>query len=184
MIKKLFISILVFIVFLYPQILLGDCKPKFNSEILNIVMPYTQIISENNDRLEEIKKSLRSLMPRNEDKPSISLETLMSMNVIIANLVSMTNLYSHDCELILLCTLLPENTDYNKSCTIQITIERLKTDDSYFEYVINVLREAYGSFNKKASLHLLDKLKDNYISTRNAISRCVERLEALKQAHK
>ena len=183
MIRKLSISILVFLVFLYPQISFSGNEHKPNLEILNIVRPSIVEIPKKMAQVVEIGKSLKPIM-MNRDNFQNNFENNPASFLMMSDEVGVRNLYAHVVTLLFIATWLSETTDYGNSPELEAIICQLKIDDYYFDYVISVLREAYGHINNQAALHLLDKLKDNYISTRNDISRCVEQLEALKQAHK
>jgi len=183
MIKKLLISIFVFIVFLYPQLSFSSNEHKPNIEILNIVRASIVEIPKRVAQVEEIGKSLRPIM-MNRDNFENNFENNPAAFSMMSDTIGVRNLYSHVHTLLFLATWLPETTDYDNSLELAAIICQLKLDDHYFDYVISVLREAYGQINNQAALHLLDKLKDNYISTRNDISQCVEQLETLKHTEK
>lgn len=184
--KKASISILLIVVmvFLYPQISFSGNEHKPNLEIFHIVMPSVVEISKKLAQLEEIQKSLDQIVKNRDNFEDTFANNPAAFFSMLSSQIGVRSLYSHVCTLLLVATGLPENTDYDNSFELNTIIYQLKLDDHYFEYVIGMLREAYGYINNKAALHLLDKLKDNYISTRHTIRECVEQLEALKQAHK
>ena len=184
--RKASISILliVVIVFLYPQMSFSGNEHKPNSGIFHIVGPSVVEISKKLAQLEEIQKSLDQIVKNRDDFENTFENNPSGFFSMWSNQIGVRNLYAHVCTLFLVATGLPETTDYDNFSELNMIIYQLKLDNHYFDYVIRVLREAYGYINNKAVLHLLDKLKDNYISTRHTIRECVEQLEALKQARK
>ena len=142
-----------------------------------------KIINNNLEKLDEIKKSLSVFCPK--DKNSYgdnTLETIWTFSLLIAHINSVKRICQHDSAELLLCSMLPDN--YNISNQLKIVAEQLKLDINFFDYVTETVRLSYTSFDNNAVLHIIDQLKENYNSTKKALTHCAEQLETLEQTYK